>query len=86
MAKGFNRIRHKGERMKPKIPPSGLEYVRQKDFDSNIDSLAETCSALLKRIEDLEKLTEDQTKTIISFTEHTNVLMERIERLENGKR
>ena len=68
---------------KETIPPSGLEYVRQKDFDSNIDSLAETCSALLKRVETLEKLTEEQTKTIISFTAHTNALMERIERLEN---
>ena len=66
------------------IPSSGLEYVRQKDFDSNIDSLAETCSALLKRIEDLEKLTEDQTNTIVSFTEHTNALMKRIERLEKA--
>ena len=69
-----------------KIPESGLAYVRQKDFISNIDSLAETCSVLLKRIEVLEKLTEDQTKTIISFTEHTNALMERIERLENDSR
>ena len=41
------------------ISSRGLEYVRRKDFDSNIDSLAETCSGLLKRIENLEKLTED---------------------------
>ena len=70
----------------PRIPESGLTYVREKDFNSNIDSLTETCSTLLKRIEVLEKLTEDQTKTIISFTEHTNALMERIERLENDSR
>lgn len=60
--------------MKQEIPPSGLDYVRKKDFDD-----------LLKRIKNLEKLTEEQTKTIISFTEHTNALMKRIERLEAGR-
>ena len=54
------------------------------ELGSNMDSIAETCSALLKRIEDLEKLTEEQTNTIISFTEHTNALMARIERLEKA--
>lgn len=42
------------------------------ELGSNIDSIAETCSALLKRIEDLEKLTEEQ--------------MMRIERLERGRK
>lgn len=55
------------------------------ELDSNIESIAITCSELLRRIEALEKLTEDQTRTIISFTEHTAALMDRIERLEVGE-
>lgn len=65
------------------IPESGLSYVREKDFNSNIESLAETCSALLQRIEALEKLTEDQTRTIISFTDLVDSQRQRIERLED---
>ena len=54
----------------------------ENEMDSNMESIAETCSALLKRIEALEKLTEEQTRTIISFTDHTNALMSRIETVE----
>lgn len=44
-------------------------------------------SELLKRIEALEKLTEEQTRTIVSFTDHTTALMERIEEIEGkGKK
>ena len=39
-------------------------------------------SELLKRIEALEKLTEEQTRTIVSFTDHTTALMERIEEIK----
>ena len=57
--------------MKQEVPPSGLAYVREKQFE-----------ALVEKVEALEKLTEEQTKTIISFTEHTNALMSRIETIE----
>lgn len=58
---------------KTTIPPSGLAYIREKEFN-----------LLKQRVEALEKLTKEQAETIISFTQHTNALMERIERLENG--
>lgn len=61
------------------IPPSGLAYIREKEFNL----LKQRVEALEKLTEALEKLTEEQTKTIISFTEHTNALMKRIERLED---